>query len=79
MARLPKQLSAAEARTRYWKARMKLHSAIESADKCKAFPEGLLADTHPDHERDVWMCLVTAYGKALASSGTHEAPAPIKP
>ncbi|KJC37714.1 hypothetical protein [Bradyrhizobium sp. LTSP857] len=56
---------AAEARTRYWSARMKLHSAIDSAGRWGAFPKGLLEEEH-DHEPDTWMSLVRCFRSALA-------------
>lgn len=56
---------AAEARTRYWSARMKLHSAIESASQRGAFPKGALEGEH-DHDKDGWMVLVQLFRSALA-------------
>lgn len=56
---------AAEARTRYWSARMKLHSAIESASQWGAFPKGVLEEEH-DYDGDGWMLLVRTFRSALA-------------
>ncbi|MBR0974101.1 hypothetical protein [Bradyrhizobium japonicum] len=55
---------AAEARTRYWSARMKLHSAIESASRWEAFPKGALEEQ--DYDRDGWILLVRTFRSALA-------------
>ncbi|EIG63491.1 hypothetical protein [Bradyrhizobium sp. WSM1253] len=56
---------AAEARTRYWSARMKLHSAIESASLWGAFPQGALEEEH-DHDKEGWMLLVRLFRSAVA-------------
>ncbi|WP_445215689.1 hypothetical protein ACKWRH_24980 [Bradyrhizobium sp. Pa8] len=57
--------NAAEARTRYWSARMKLHSAIESAGRWGAFPKGMVEEEH-DHDPDGWMSLVRCFRSAIA-------------
>ena len=57
---------AAEARTAYGHARMKLHRAISGAQTWRAFPEGLLGEIHPEYDSDEWMLLVRSYRSALA-------------
>jgi hypothetical protein len=57
---------AAEAATAYWRARMKLHGAISSAVRWRAFPDGMLGELHPEFDdREGWNLLLKNYRAAL--------------